>query len=139
MSPDFDAVKDTEHYSKTYLIPKPLQAKVCMCLEPGHVLFGHGKRPNMINCCDKCLKPFRWNVRICTICRKHFIKDFRLKEVDCVKHTQCWDCIEHNKDCGLYKTCTCEKEQSTRPNFGPLGLNPRTFTAEELADIKPPF
>jgi hypothetical protein len=115
-----DWTKDTEHYRKKYLIPKPLQGKVCMCDEPASTV---GKE---MNCCAKCLLPYRWYVRICTVCKQHFIKDFRRKAVDCVKHARCWDCTSTTAP------CDCDKEETLRVDFGPLGLNPRKFTREEL-------
>lgn len=111
-----------EHYRKKYLIPANLQQRVCMCDEPGSV--DHTKP--LINSCATCGKPFRWYVRICTDCGIYFIKDFRRKQRDCVRHAKCWGCMNTSAP------CDCDKEQSTRQDFGPLGLNPKKFTREEL-------
>lgn len=126
---EFDFVKDTEHYRKKYLIPATLQAKVCMCDEPGAPMFDGAKRFIMLSCCNKCRKPFRWYVRKCTSCSKWFIKDFRIKEIDCVRHAKCWDCTASPYGESL---CGCRKESTIRPNFEPLGYNPRVITREEM-------
>jgi hypothetical protein len=110
----------TEHYRKKYLIPKPLQGKVCMCDDPGPV----DKSIRYMNHCSTCHKPYRWYVRICTVCKQHFIKDFRRQNLDCAKHTKCWDHLQNE--------CDCDKEKSNRVDYGPLGINPKHYTAEEL-------
>lgn len=118
------------HYTKKYLIPRTLQAVVCMCDEPGTPMFDYSHRAGpLMQCCSTCRKPYRWYVRICTACEKYFIKDFRRKADDCVVHSKCWDCMLNND------TCPCEKEHSTRADFGPLGFNPRSYTKEETAGV----
>lgn len=115
---------------KKYLIPATLQTKVCMCDEPGSPLFDSKRRHTYMNCCNKCLKPFRWYVRRCIGCNTWFIKDFRIKEIDCAKHTLCWDCTM-----GDTEPCDCPKEQTIRPNFEPLGYNPKQYSADEVANV----
>ena len=134
---EFDMLKDTSHYQKTYLIPTNLQHRVCMCETPGAPMFANRRPGPYLNCCSTCRKPYRWYVRVCTVCNKKFIKDWRAKTTDCVKHTKCWDCAVNTP------LCPCEKESApSRADFGPLGLNPREFTEAEMDavfDMGSPF
>lgn len=125
----FDMSADTKHYTKKYLIPRTLQPHVCMCDEPGGVLFGHRKPGPAMNCCNVCLKPYRWYVRICTSCRAFYIRDFR-RSKSCIRHQKCYDCFTNVEPCN----CDSVWQEGMR-DFGPLGLNPRTYTAEETAGI----
>ena len=131
MSETFDWLKDTEHYRKKYLIPATLQPKVCMCDEPGSPMFDSVKRFIMMSCCSTCRKPYRWYVRKCTNCTKWFIKDFRIKAVDCARHEKCWDCTTLPY-VNMIARCDCPKESTNRPDFEPLGYNPRVPTREEM-------
>lgn len=122
-----DWTKDTEHLRKKYLIPRTLQDRVCMCDEHTGTLFDYSKRAGpLMQCCKACRKPFRWYVRKCIVCHEWFIKDFRFKAVDCAKHSKCW---MHSS---AIHECDCEKEESIRTDFGPLGLNPREVSEEEM-------
>ena len=125
---EFDMVMDTKHTFNKHYVPIRLQDRVCMCDEHYGTLFDYTHRAGpLMQCCKACRKPFRWYIRHCTVCHEWFIKDFRKKSVDCVKHTKCW---EHTVS-ELY-TCTCDKEQSIRTDYGPLGFNPREVSEEEM-------
>lgn len=125
---EFDALEDTLHYRNTKRVPGRFINRVCMCDEPGPPLFDPEKRPAAIMCCSRCLKPYRWNIRHCTNggCRKWFIKDFRRKDFDCIKHTKCYECTQGCDN------CECKKETSKRVDFGPLGFNPPEVSQDEM-------
>lgn len=124
---EFQLTEDTKHIRNAKYIPITLQDRVCMCVEPGSPLFNYDKRLGpLVQCCKTCRKPYRWNVRHCTMCGAWFIKDFRKKSKDCVKHGRCWECL--NVDI----VCACDKEDTIRPDFGPLGLNPKVYSQEEM-------
>ena len=134
---EFDMDVDTLHYRNLQHVPPTLRPRVCMCQDPGPPMFDPRKRPAAVVCCSACQKPYRWNIRHCTTdsCRKWFIKDFRRKAIDCVRHTKCFQCSFDEP------MCDCSKETSTRPDFGPLSFNPREVSQEEMdAAFKPsPF
>lgn len=118
----------TAHHHKLYHVPPNFTRRVCMCKDPGPPLFDYEKRPSAINCCQTCRKPFRWNLRRCTICEVWFIKDFRRENSNCARHTKCLSCLESTETC-------CEFAAIPRgvSIFGPLGLNPREIP-QELID-----
>ena len=118
-------------------IPQTLAIKVCMCNPPGPLLHASREREMLMNHCAACGKPYRWYVRYCTVCKEPFVKDFRRKEFDCVRHTKCWDCFKTS-----LTICACDKEHSIREDFGPLGINPRKVSQEERSNaftFKGPF
>lgn len=125
---------DTEHYTKKYLIPRTIQQVVCMCDEPGPLLFGDRKSAAFkMNSCSKCLKPYRHYARICTECKSYYVRDFR-RVASCIRHQTCIECYEtpsfnQKCDCGPFYS------EGGICDYGPLGLNPRTYTAEETADV----
>ena len=121
---EFNLVEDTKHHRSLIHVPSKFTRIVCMCPEPGAPLFDPEKRPSAISCCRNCLKPYRWYIRRCTVCNEWFIKDFRRKLLDCVRHTKCWDHLQNE--------CPCDKEKSIRPDFGPLSFNPRKVSKEEM-------
>lgn len=122
---------DTEHYRKSYLIPRTIQPIVCMCSDPGPPLFDYSSRPGpKMNCCKTCRKPYRWYVRICTACREYYVRDFR-RVSSCIKHQKCIDCYNKTNRCG----CSSTWSEGGLCDFGPLGLNPRIYTAEETAGV----
>ena len=118
-------------------IPQTLAIKVCMCNPPGPYLSASRKREMLMNHCATCGKPYRWYIRVCTVCKEPFIKDFRRLFLDCVRHSRCW---EHTDD--LSYVCMCDAESTDREDFGPLGLNPRKVSKEERSNaftFKGPF
>lgn len=123
--------EETKHHRSLIHVPSALKAKVCMCADPGPPLFNQHKRPAHMNTCATCLKPYRWYIRRCRTCEKWFIEDFRRPGTNCARHKKCWDCIEATE-----KPC-CGQAQHPLGTiyFGPLGLNPKTFTSEELDDV----
>lgn len=132
----------TKHHRAPYVVPRKYHDRVCMCAEPGPVLFGARRPGPKINCCATCRKPFRYYLQRCTNCREWFIKDFRKSEYGCARHTRCWECIKSTEP------CECIKEVLTpslaNRDFDPLGLNPREVSQEErdaafALDLKSPF
>lgn len=113
-----------------YRIPLELQSRVCMCEEPGSVLFGDRKPGPYMNCCSTCRKPFRYYIRHCTKCKTWYIKDFRRWYYECSRHGMCFDCIENTEPCGDVTT----EPRLPQLDFGPLGLNPKIFTEAELEE-----
>lgn len=123
----FDMVEDTKHHYSTIHVPSKFSRLLCMCKEPGPPLFDGTKRPSHVNTCKTCLKPYRWNLRHCTVCKDWFIKDFRSDISDCVTHTKCWKCLTTTEVC-----CGQAYTAKARSRFGPLGLNPREVPQEEI-------
>lgn len=123
---EFDLVEDTKHHRSLIHVPSKFTRIVCMCPEPGAPLFDPEKRPSAISCCKNCMKPYRWYIRHCCNCGEWFIKDFRRKFSDCSRHPLCFPCVETREP------CSCMKEQSNRPDFGPLSFNPRKVSKEEM-------
>lgn len=110
------------------MIPRSLQTKVCMCKESSGVMRGATKQTMRMQSCKDCRKPFRWYVRRCTECKSWFIHDFYFAAYECARHTRCWTCIQETEPCADL----LGKQVNTIRDFGPLGLNPRKFTREEL-------
>ena len=113
-----------------FAIPRTFQSKVCMCDE-GY-LTSHDPKHNKMNHCVNCLKPFRWYLAYCRTCGDVYIRDFRA-QFECARHPACWNCLQA---ANRTEPC-CEVSQVWKDwqLFGPLGLNPKKFTAEETIGI----
>lgn len=122
------SLSEIKHYRLTKLVPTKFQSRVCMCEE----YHGVSSRYRRMNYCAKCQKPYRWYLRRCVGCKEWYIKDFRIWAKECPRHSKCWDCIQGNR-------CEClQAVDEPRPgDFSPLGLNPKRFTSEELAEFDP--
>lgn len=130
----------TRHHRGTrmelqYNVPTKFHDRLCMCEEPGPVLFGTRRPGPYINCCATCRKPHRYLLRRCTHCGEWYIKDFFKLTYECSRHSKCWNCVESTQPCGCLVADSIPYRG--RPDFGPLGLNPREFSTEELAGFDP--
>lgn len=113
-----------------YNMPVAFAERICAC-EGLTVKFSeHG------GFCARCIKPFEWTLFECVRCETLFIKDFG-HPYFCICDPTCWECSQK-----LDNFCPTEFHMGVAKQGGyiealrdPLGLNPKTFTDEELADV----
>lgn len=83
--------------------------------------------------CARCLKVVPWFFYKCVVCDQYFIQDFRHPKF-CAFYPTCWQhtlelpweyCVDHRNYLGYDPQLLVE----------PIGLNPRSFSDEELANV----
>lgn len=107
-------------------IPETFRKRVCVCDEP--IVNPFSPHKHMV-WCQRCDKPMRWQLRICSVCRELYIADFRRPD-NCkyVRHQRCWDCL-NTPDTSKCDGYLCVPEHF---NIPPVGLNPTKMTTTEM-------
>jgi hypothetical protein len=114
-------------FNPIYDIPATFKSKICLCDNP--VVDPFHKHPILV-WCQRCSKPLRWQLRICSSCKELYIADFRNPE-NCkyVQHQRCWTCLQNPDTKKCEDSCSYRTEVLVVP---PVGLNPKKYTKEEI-------
>ena len=85
--------------------------------------------------CAKCHRPYDYQFFKCGDCESFFICDFKWPYF-CVWHPTCWNCSQdHTSICNEKHGWTPTEEYLNMEVRAPRGLNPKAYTAEELAGV----